>query len=231
MAGIVSGAHLFVEPREREEYELSHGDRQRIVMLDRNDGGFPTLLNAMLARATSEEWPWFMFCDDDVRGFKWRPKGPADLNEVYRRAVIVGEERGYSQVMVSFAGHNWFYDGDVKERVGAWCAIVQRTEDLVEVGGYDEDLPIFTDWDMSARLLLAGKMTACWYEAMFVHKMKSMEGGAADIYRHPEVLTSAIERLRDRYGEKAVRVVEAHGQPEPRFRWDRLSGPDSVHVR
>ena len=222
MSKLVSGANVFVEPQEFEEYRKEHGSLQKIVKLEKNNGGFAYMCNQQLAWAKKNKHPYYMFCDDDVFGFSGRASKMVDLNIFFKEGVSIMKQKGLSQLMMSFQGHNWFYKGELKSRIGAWCVVINCTQDLLNVGGYDESLTIFNDWDVSAKLLLTGRKTACWYEYMFAHKMKSLPGGAADIYKKREVTLKAAKYMQQRYGEKVVRIVEAHGQLEPRFRWGVL---------
>jgi hypothetical protein len=124
---------------------------------------------------------------------------------------------------MGFAGHQRFYRRSVDTGVGAWCIVLNVVRDLDAVGGYDEDLPIFNDWDVSGRLLRSGRMTARMNGWLFRHKMKALDGGAADIYRSRATMERAITMLQRRFGEDVVRRVIAHNQPEARFRWSRLA--------
>jgi len=214
-----TGASLFVEPSEYEDYRRLHGGRFAVQQLSRNDGGFGFLLNSMAAYARTMGYEYYWFLDDDITGFKFRNKSSTFATEIQRMESLA-RSNGYSQLMMSFQGHNWYTKEDIKERIGAWCCVLNKTDDILSVGA-DEELPIFNDWDLSARLIQSGKKTACYYGAMFVHKMKSHEGGAGAIYAKRTVVDMAIEILQRRYGS-AVKTVVAHGQREPRFRWGKL---------
>lgn len=217
-----AGFTLLVEPQEHNAYRSVYSSVNRVVSLKENDRGFGYMLNSLIQQAYADDQEYFMFCDDDILGFKHRNKKAFSMDEMFREGVQIMQKHGYSQLMVSFAGHNWFHQDQLKEKIGAWCCFIGRTVDFLEVGGYDEQLPIFNDWDMSARLIRAGKTTACWYDYMFMHKMKSLKGGAEDLYKKTETTQLAIALLRERYGAECIRTVEAHGQIEARFNWKKL---------
>jgi len=221
MSKIVSGATLFVEPDEFPDYFLMYGERFNVVKLKDNNKGFGYLLNSMLNYAVENRFNKYIFCDDDIFGFKFRDIKSNLLNEIDKMYKLIDDNK-YTQLAMSFIGHNWYYDGMVKEKIGAWGFIANFTKAIQSVGGYDENLPIFNDWDMSAKLIKLGYKTACYYDAMFIHKMKSREGGASDIYKHKELLEEAEEMLRGRYGDKCITNKIIHNQKEIRFKWSKL---------
>jgi len=228
MQKLVNGATLFVEPQEARIYLSLYRDRFRFKVLKHNDGGFAYLLNAMLAQAESEGLGWYAFCDDDIYGFRFRGKRMFEINTMMIEVRAMMVERQLAQLMVSFAGHNWYEAGDLKTHVGCWGFILNDVAALRAVGGFDADLPTFTDWDMSARLLRAGYQTGCWYGAMFAHRMKSQPGGQQAFRGRAERLDNCITRLQERYGANVVKRIIAHNQPEPRFRWSLIK-PSSRH--
>ena len=222
MHKLVKNAYLFVEPQNFSDYQNLHGKRFKVINIEKNNQGFAYLCNYMLNFAEKKNFKYYVFCDDDVFGFKRKDKKPASLNEFYQKGVKICDEKNYSQLMMSFAGHNWYYKGKFKEKIGAWCCEINRTKNLKAVGGYDKELEIFNDWDISAVLILKGYTTACWYDYMFLHKMKSLKGGAMEIYKKQEKLKEAIKLLRIKYGKDCIREVKAHNQVEARFRWSLL---------
>jgi len=222
MARLVNGATLLVEPQDLSLYKMLHGESFKIGILPENDKGFTYMVQNLLEQAEKDKAKYFMFCDDDIYGFKNRDKTPFIFDQMFAEGVQLMARNGYSQLMISFAGHNWYEEGLVKEKAGAWGCFIGKTEDMLRVGGYDLSLPLFSDWDMSAKLIQAGFKTACWYQPMFSHKMKGMKGGAEFLYKDGENTKKAIAILKERYGD-AVREVEAHGQKEARFDWKKLS--------
>lgn len=216
----LTGATLFIEPQEVEKYREIYEKDFSIVTLEDNDRGFAYLLNQMVKHAKEMGYEHFVFCDDDILGFKFREK--ESLNYHINKMIEISNEKGYSQVMMSFAGHNWYYEGKIKENIGAWCFIVNKTSDILEVGGYNEEIEIFNDWEMSARLITFGKTNACYYDAMFVHKMNSQKGGAEYIYKKQEKLNTAIDYLQEKFGKECTKVIEKNGLRQIRFNWNKL---------
>lgn len=220
MSHIARGGTLFVEPQEWTAYASKHGKNFNLVKLGKNNGGFSYLLNEMLRHAERKKWKEYFFCDDDITGFKSRTK--KSLAKEIAEMKWLRAKGGYAQLMMSFAGHNWFFKEDVKEKIGAWCFVLNETKAMRSINGADEELVIFGDWDVSARLIEAGYKTAAYYGCMFNHKMKSQEGGAADIYKDQSNMIASAERLIERFGMEVVKVVMRKGQPEVRFSWKKL---------
>lgn len=221
MHKVIAGATLFVEPQEYEDYACLWTKQFNVVALPENNRGFGYLLNRMLAHALERKYESYVFCDDDIKGFRFRHKGMTLLSALDAMNHLM-RERDYAQVMMSFQGHNWYCKEQVKEKIGAWGCILNRTKTISDIGGAEEQLIIFNDWDISARLIKAGHKTACYYDAMFDHKMKSEKGGASEIYQNHQNLESALAFLTKRYGSKCVRRVWRHNQPEARFVWAKL---------
>ena len=215
------GHYLLVEPSEFVKYKMSYNNSHQLIKLEKDNGGFGFLLNSMLKHAKERGHEYILFCDDDILGFSRRDKKPVDLNVFFGEAVNIMREKGYSQLMMSFQGHNWFYKDTLKEKIGAWCCFVMKVDDALQIGGYDETLPIYNDWDISANLIQHGFKTACWYAYMFDHKMKSQKGGASSLYRQ-ETLNKAEEILALKYGRGCLTTKEIHGQKEIRFKWSEL---------
>lgn len=222
MGRLFAGGTLLVEPQEFKEYRARYSSIYKVVELLQNDRGFGFMLNSILLKAIADDNQYYLFCDDDLLGFSWRDKHPFRMLEMFNRGVQIMEQHGLSQLMISFAGHNWFSKTDLKFKIGAWGCFIAKADDLMAVGGYDVDLPIFNDWDISAKLILAEKKTACWYEPMFNHKMKSRAGGAQKLYEQKGTTEKAIAILKQRYGDKVIKEVQAHGQTEARFNWAKL---------
>lgn len=224
MSKQVQDAFMFVEPQDYPDYKAFYGRQFKLVNIEENDRGFGYVCNFMLAYAQKMGFEHYCFCDDDVESIKHRyyPRSRISWESFFRDGVNLMDKEGYSQLMMSFAGHNWYYKRAIKEKIGAWCVVINKTADLIAVGGYDENLSIFNDWDMSASLIKKGFKTACWYDYMFSHKMKSKTGGAEEIYKNQKIIDSAIERLQKKYGDQVVYTVNSHNQVEARFNWARL---------
>lgn len=220
MSKIVKGATLFVEPQEYSDYNTMHGKNFNVVKLSKDNGGFGFLLNQMNEYAYKNSLASYWFMDDDILSFKFRDKS-SNLQTELNKMQEIAEKNKYSQLMCSFAGHNWYYEGMVKEKIGAWCCILNNTNDIRKYALADEELPIFNDWDVSAKLIKNGLKTACYYGMMFVHKMKSQKGGAEMLYRNKEKTQQAIEILKARYPD-CIKIVTAHNQEEARFIWKKL---------
>ncbi len=96
------------------------------------------------------------------------------------------------------------------------------------MGGFDEKLWIFSDWEMSARLIAGGYQCARTNLVTFEHKMKSMPGGAAGIYERQDKVQEACQLIAGKYGDAVkIKWVPAHNQYEVRFNWKKFSAPRS----
>lgn len=222
---------VFVEPSEADEYFRRYPDAD-LVVLGKNDGGFGYMLNSMVQHALEIGQRHYMFSDDDVFGLTARESMNKKFHRidgdlaasVLQKHMHLARDNRLAQLAVSFAGHSWGARRATDESIGAWGMFVADPAAAASVGGYDETLPIFNDWDLSAKLLLAGHRTARTNLLSFQHKMKSQPGGAQTIYDRAERVQQAAMELQARYGTEAVRVkhVAGHGLVEPRFNWKKL---------
>lgn len=220
---LFTGAYLFVEPQDYENYNKEHGNDFIIVKLEKNDMGFGYLLNQMQKFAKENNFKYYMFCDDDILGLMRKDKSKCHIDEIYEYCFNVAENNNYSQVMVSFVAHNWYEKKEIKENIGAWCMFLNNTSMVESVGEHDEQLKIYNDWYISAMLIKSKFKNACIYNYMFNHKMKSQKGGAENIYKKQSILDNARDYLINKFGKHCIKEVEAHGQKEIRFIWRNIN--------
>jgi len=219
---------VFVEPQEIKYYLEAHPGIF-FHELSKNDGGFSYLMNQMINYTLDRGERYFLFTDDDVTDLRIR-KG---LTEKFSRVPDslwtdrlkdFAEANDLAQLAVSFAGQSWAAKKEIQYGVGAWGVHLTDAKAVRAVGGYDESLPCFGDWDISARLLQAGYLTARTNLVTFVHKMKSHEGGACDVYKKKRLVEEAAHRVAAKFpGCATVKWVESHGLHEVRFNWKKLS--------
>jgi len=221
----IKGAYLFVESQEYDAYKKRHGNNFKYVKIKKNNQGFGYLVHRMQQFAIKKGFKYWMFCDDDILNYSTRERKPVKLKTIYEELVKDIKQtpggRG-SQAMISFRGHNWFYKKDIKYNIGAWCILVNATEKIDAVGGYDKKLSAYTDWDMSAKLMRAGYYNSCNYKYCFDHVMKMSKKGGNDVYQKQSLLDAARDKLRERYGYGAIREIESHGRTEIRFIWKKI---------
>lgn len=213
---------LFVEPQDYESYRANTD--LELVKIAKNDQGFGYVLNQIIDYSLDKGVRFVLFADDDIFGLKDKSgKRVEDVDLFLSQGIGIMDKEGYSQLMVSFSGHNWYTKVDIKENVGCWGMIFLDVKKISSVGGYDTGLKIFNDWDMSARLLQAGEKTACWYQYQFEHKMKSKKGGAFALYQNQSFMKEQCDKIVLRYGN-AARILfhEKHQQYEVRFQWKKL---------
>jgi hypothetical protein len=227
----LSNVTLFVERTEEARYRAEYPGVARLVVLEHNDRGFAYLLNAMARYARSVGESHYLFADDDITGLVVRPtmahkfvrvRGE-DATRVLRQTLDAGSRLGYAQLAVSFAGHSWRAAKASESQVGAWGMLVVDVEAMLSAGGADESLYTFNDWDLSARLILAGKRTARTNLVSFQHKMKSVPGGAEQFYRRQDLVEGAARTLAERYEGVRVVKIPGHEMIEPRFNWKKLA--------
>lgn len=232
MANLCAGFLLLVEPQELKKYSASHSVFNKVIALEKDNGGFGYMMNSILKEAKKRGFDYFMFCDDDLLGFSSRDsrKGVV-LNDCFKQGVALMKERGLSQLGIAFGGHDFYQIKEGKrfyknklftDSVGIWGMFIGKTDDLLKVGGYDEYLPIYNDWDISASLLLSGYKISRWNQYHFDHKMKSLKGGAEVIYDRKELMKRAEEVMRKKYGD-AVKLVVAHDQYEIRLNFRKIA--------
>lgn len=221
---------LLVEPSEYSDYQSAHPGVD-VVQLPQDNGGFAKLMNFMLQLSHERGADYFVFCDDDLLDFQYRPSLDSKFERLrgesllahLARLVEYARQGNLSQVAISFSGQSWGAKEAWKVGVGAWGMHITNTKMALEVGGYDESLPIFNDWDMSARLLLAGYRNVRTNLHTFRHKMKSQPGGAESVYANQKMMEQANEAMAARYGKEArVSFNEAHQQHEVRLNWRNL---------
>ena len=221
---------VFVEPQERAQYEEAHPD-VRFVSLRKSGGGFGYLLNQMVRYTLDSNEDFFVFTDDDVTDLRVRPNVGTKFSSCrgeHARSVLAGSvslarELQCAQLAVSFAGQSWSAKKPFTDPSGAWGVHVTDARAIREVGGYDESIPCFNDWDMSARLLISGFRCLRTNLVTFVHQMRSHEGGAETVYKDKDRVAEAARRVASRYPQAARIVeVEAHGLSEVRFNWRQL---------
>lgn len=222
---------LFVEPTEEARYRAEYPGVGRLVVLEECDRGFAYLLNQMARYAHSVGERHYVFADDDITGLVARATMAHRFSRVsgegaarlLHQTLELGARLGYAQVAVSFAGHSWRADQASVDNVGSWGMLVVDVEAMLAVGGADESLYTFNDWDLSARLLLAGKRTVRTNLVSFQHKMKSVPGGAEQFYRRQDLVEGAARTLAERYEGVRVVKVPGHAMIEPRFNWKKLA--------
>ena len=217
---------LFVEPQFIEDYRKKHPELE-IVDIGENDKGFAFMLNAMLKYANEKGEKYYLFCDDDIYGLKIRKEKKLvrvkDVDKFLKQGESVMETFGFSQLGVSFQGHNWYEEGLLKPNGAVWGMGFMNVRALTKIGGYDGKLAIFNDYEITARLLSGGYDNAIWYYYTFEHKMLGMEGGLDFIYKQKDKINGAIATLVQRY-PYATKVIkhEGHQQNEIRFNWKKL---------
>jgi len=222
---------IMVEPQEHADYTAAHPSLN-FVRLDEDDRGFGYMMNALCAYTLAQGERYFVFTDDDVTGLrqrvslqhKFRGIPPDRTRQALTAAAHTAQEEDLAQYAVSFAGQSWGAGASRTTPTGAWGVHVTDAVAVTEVGGYDEDLAVFSDWEMSARLLAAGYRTARTNLLSFVHTMRSEPGGAAHLYAQKERVKASAEKVAARYPDAArVIYVEKHDQYEVRFNWRKIA--------
>lgn len=234
LSKLLIGAYLIVEKEEYQIYKNIYGNFYNFLILPESNKGPAYMLNFMLKSAKELGFEYYMYCDDDLLGFMEAHEtlnirnGQVSIDKVFAEGVDLMKENNYSQLGMGFIGHNFyrkdkitgmktFEKKEIIELTGPWAMFIARAQDLIDVGGYDEPLGIFIDYEISARLLKNGYKTATWYKYMFDHKMKSLSGGSSDVYGKIEKLNIARNMLLKSYGSEIIKLVDSHNQPEVRF--------------
>jgi len=214
---------LFVEPDEADRYRATAAPTVTVVTLDAGGRGFGYLMASITRYVRAAGERYFLFVDDDITGMRVRGGRPFNRDEFLAGAERLIRDRGWAQLGISFAGHNWYEARDVREDVAVWGMAVVDAEAVEAVGGYAEDLMLFADYEITARLLEHGYHVGVWYDYMFCHKMRGQPGGAAVLYDDVELTRRMAEAVRARY-PRAARVFfhRNHGIWEVRLDWRRI---------
>jgi len=222
---------LLVEPQEYELYK-SLQPHLRYKVLPESGKGFTYMMNQMLKTANDMGLEYFVFTDDDVLGIKGRNNinenfktlKPEGAKERINQLVELAKKNDIAQLAVSFSGQSWGAKKTWDEPAGSWGVYISSVKALRAVGGFDERLWLFSDWEMSARLIQAGYRVLRNNLLTFEHKMRGMGGGADWLYQNKAKVQEACQIIQTRYGENAVRIkwVEKYGQHEIRFNWKAL---------
>lgn len=222
---------LFVEPQEFEKYNSLYSSKVMVINIQENDKRFGYLLDFINKFICSNfEDKYWLFLDDDILGFEERIedlklKKTTDnkvIKNIFFEMLERTKEENLSQLGMSFNVHNRFNENEIDYNKGCWCCIINKSDDIENVGGYDKNLIIFSDWEISARLISKGYKTGILYNYAFNHQMKSKKGGAEFIYKN-NLTKSACDYIKNIYGDVCdVKFNEPHKQYEVRFKWSKL---------
>lgn len=222
---------LFVEPQEYDNYFKLYSEKATIVNIVENDKGFSYLLEFMNNYILSLKEKYWIFLDDDILGFEKRIEGTKlkkvvdnkEIKDIFIELQNKIITENLSQIGLSFNVHNRFFEDEIDYNKGLWCALINNAEAIKGVGGYDLNIKIFSDWEMSARLISKNYRTAIYYKYAFNHQMKSRKGGAEFIYRDIELLNNSCRYIKNKYGDVVeIKFNESHGFNEVRFKWKLL---------
>lgn len=220
-----NAVQMFVEPQDMELYApITQELGLKQISVHKNDMGFGYALDSIIKYCVKNNLRYVLFADDDIFGLKTRGGVKVvDYDLFFSEGLSLLKKRDYAQLMISFSGHNWYTKERIKEHVGCWGMIFMDVEKIQNAGGYDTDLRIFNDWDISARLVRKGYTTACWYDYQFEHKMKSKKGGAFDLYEDNKFMLEQCKKMQAKHGHTVtIGYHKKHEQYEIRFDWGKV---------
>lgn len=226
----ISDPVVLIEPQEQDLYQKQHPDL-RFHVMPKNDMGFAYMMNQMVDLTLKLGYRYFVFTDDDVTGFKVRKsiddKFVSIKHDQVRQYLLEmqneAEQSFLSQYHISFHGQSWGAKKPYQDHVGSWGVHITDAKVVKHLGGFDESLLIFNDWELSARMIKNGYMTRRSNLAGFLHKMKSMDGGAQEVYKKKAKVKEAAERIESLYkGNCKVIWVPEHELHEVRFNFKGL---------
>lgn len=230
------GLSVFVEPHELELYESQNAgralDAAAIHAHPKSGLGFSGMMNRLLQECRARNAKYLVFTDDDVYGLRDRPAvtdlfakvTPDRCESVVSGLVKECERLGAAQLAVSFAANSWAAKRAIDPVAGAWGVHVTNVAAALSVGGYDEQLAVFSDWDLSARMVLAGYRCMRTNLVTFEHKMRGMPGGAAELYKDQTRVINSAKRVKMKLPEGSCEIkwIPNHGQHEIRINWKKL---------
>jgi hypothetical protein len=223
--------YLFVEPQEFEKYTNMY-PQVTVVNIQKSNLGFSYLMdfiNKYVLNVLKQKY--YFFLDDDIKGFEKRNeenklrkiKDNKEIKDMFDIIDLFISSENISQVGLSFNVHNRFCEEDIEYDKGSWCALCNNAEDIEAIGGYELGIKIFSDWEISARLISKEYKTAVLYKYAFNHQMKSAKGGAEFIYKDNSIVDNACKFLREKYGDVCeIKFNESHQMNEIRFKWKAL---------
>ena len=213
------GHTLFVEPQDYLKYKEIFPEIE-IVSIRENDKGFSYVLNFIVDYTLSKGEKYFLFVDDDIWGVKRKDKIPFDYQEFLTEAEAVIRKNDYAQLGVNFMGHGCFETEEMLEDKAVWGMGIMDAEKIKASGSYDKNLILFSDYDITAQLIMKGYKIGVWNKYMFLHKMKSQEGGAMTYYKQAELIKTNCEYIQKKYGKLCKMFFnESHGIWEVRLNW------------
>jgi hypothetical protein len=232
----VLSPQILVEPAQLELYQAAHPGLNYHV-LPEGGRGFSYMMNRMVETALKLGRRYFYFSDDDILGVKGRGKGTDKFRTLKPEEIVLqfselearAERDQIAELAISFSGSSWGNPREWVEPTGAWGLYLIDAYAIQAVGGFDEDLWLFADWEMSARLIQSGYRCARTNLLTFEHKMRGMEGGADWLYKQKARVEAAVRKLHSKYGPEVCRVefIEQHQQYEIRFNWRKLKAQSS----
>lgn len=115
-----------------------------------------------------------LFCDNDI---EWEPDGIVDLydtltsnpNKAYSYGAYVSYHEGFPEVIYG----DFDFDDSILEDhnyISTMCLV--RAKDFEEVGGFDEKIERFQDWDLWLTMLKHGKEGIWTRSIIFASKSK-----------------------------------------------------------
>ena len=213
---------LFVEPQDFKTYsDLFPGTK--IVNILENNKGFSYVLNFIVDYTLSQGEKYFLFVDDDIWDVKRKDKNLFQVDEFLNEALELIKKKNYAQLGINFMGHGCFETEELLEDKAVWGMGLMDAEKIKSIGGYDKKLLIFSDYDITAQLIMKGFKVGVWNKYLFLHKMKSQEGGAMTYYKQSELIKTNCEYILKKYGELCKMFFNTkHGIWEVRLNWKEI---------
>jgi hypothetical protein len=221
---------LFVEKEEFDIYKKKYPANE-IVCLKESNKGFGYLMNSMVDYTLERGDRYFFSCDDDILGLKKRTTGiklisidkPEDIDLFFKEGDIFISAMDLAQLGVSFQGQNWYWGDPLKLNTAVWGMAFLDAKAIKAVGGYITEVPLFTDYEITARLIKNGYKVGVWYDYAFDHKMKGIKGGNESFYKNQDIVNHSINYVSQRYPE-CTKIIfhENHGINEIRFLWNKI---------
>jgi hypothetical protein len=218
----------FIEPQDLEKYK-KYETIFNIIDIKENDKGFGYLMNFINEFCLSIGEKYYIFIDDDVTKIMERKKektkelNPEEIKNNFLELEKDAIENNFSQLGLCYINHRFDFTKIFIENF-CFCVFLNNAQDIKDIGGYDIRLKIFSDSELSARLMYNKKKCAIKTNFVFVHQMGKNKGGSDIFYKNKELSKEMTQIIINKIGKEFVKEIyhEKYNMFLPRFSWSKI---------